>query len=93
MTVGWHESRELLQQPPHLLIRVQDGKIMLEGSSSTFKETDCNSGMHLAGVGMSAFDLSSPPNLPAKRERERERNIVNVTVNVIPFAIPFATFI
>lgn len=66
MAVGWHESRELLQQPPHLLIRVQGGKIIVEGSSSSsFRETGCNSGIHLAGVDLSAFDRSSPsPNLP-----------------------------
>jgi len=70
VAVGWHESRELPQQPPHLLIRVQDGKIMIEGSSSNFRETACGSGMQLACIGLIAFDLSSnPPNLPAKKYR------------------------
>ena len=66
VAVGWHESRGLMQQPPHLLIRVQSGKTNVEGSSSTFRETSCSSGMHLAGTGIIAFDRSSPPNLSGK---------------------------
>lgn len=55
-----------MQQPPHLLIRVQSGKTNVEGSSSSFRETSCSSGMHLAGVGLTAFDRCSPPNLSGK---------------------------
>ena len=31
---------------------------MLDGSVSSFKETGCNSGIHFAGVGRSAFERS-----------------------------------
>lgn len=64
---GWQVSRELLQQPPHRLIRVQGGKTKVEGSSSCFRGTACGSGMHAAGVAMSQFDrssISASPNLP-----------------------------
>lgn len=54
-----------MQQPPHLLIRVQGGKTNVEGSSFG-RGTTCGSGMHLAGTGIIAFDRSSPPNLSGK---------------------------
>lgn len=54
-----------MQQPPHLLIRVHGGKMNVEGSSFG-RGTTCISGIHLAGVGIIAFDRSSPPNLSGK---------------------------
>lgn len=53
-SVGWQESRECEQQPPHLSILVHVGKYSTLGSASGDSFIVCSSGMQLAGFGLIA---------------------------------------
>lgn len=75
VSIGWHDTRLLVQHPPHRLTRVHDGNTTIVGSlisdsSAKFSGTTLNSGTQLAGVGRDAAERSTAPP-PNRAEKKR----------------------
>lgn len=76
-SIGWHDSRLLVQQPPHRLTRVHGGNTNTVGSlasdpSVSFNGTTVISGIQLAGVAIRPAERSTPS--PLKRAKKLKAN-------------------
>lgn len=74
VSIGWHDTRLLVQHPPHRLTRVHDGNTTIVGSlisdsSAKFNGTTLISGTQFAGVGRLAAERSTAP--PPKRAKNQ----------------------
>lgn len=95
VSIGWHDTRLLLQHPPHRLTRVHDGNTTIVGSlisdsSAKFNGTTFISGTQFAGVGRLAAERSTAPP-PKRAENQSELKLIffsrNITKNSIFFFI------
>lgn len=79
-SIGWHDSKLLVQHPPHRLTRVHGGNTNIVGSltsdpSDNFNGTTVISGIQLAGVAIRPAERSTPS--PLKRATKYKNQSIN----------------